>query len=374
MPTTNKGLNQPALNSTSWNTPLNDNFGYIDAALGGVTTINTTGIGTTPVSLTLTEYQNLILNVTGPLTANVTYQMPSGVGGEWIVSNNTTGAFTLTIRNAAAGAQVVIPTGGRRTVYSDGTNVYFADSAVNTVGAAGNIAYSDGSGLTGSATLTYASGVLKSAVDDAINTGVTASLRAAHTTSGTAGVGIGAGVVFSTELPAGGEAIGAGIYAVLTTATAGAENYELQFRVMAGGAAPTTIATITTTQILLGTDAVITARGTTNTAVQSLAYAGITATADADGTFSSGTYTPTPVGGNFKTITNAGAFTISAPSASGDYTLVICITNSATAGAITMSGFEYVGGDSFTTASGNKFFVFITKLNGFQSAVVQALQ
>lgn len=100
----------------------------------------------------------------------------------------------------------------------------------------------------------------------------------------------------------------------------------------------------------------------------------VTSTADNDGTFSSGTYTPTPVGGNFKRILNAGAFTLAAPTAVGDYTLIIQITNDTGAGIISNSGFNRVSGDSFTTTVGDDFFVFITKCNGFISASVQALQ
>lgn len=100
---------------------------------------------------------------------------------------------------------------------------------------------------------------------------------------------------------------------------------------------------------------------------------GYTTTADNDGTFSSGTYTPTPAGGNMKRIVNGGAFTLAAPSASGDYTLVVQITNSASAGGITMSGFNRTTG-SFTTTNGHDFFVYITKCNGFTFANVVALQ
>lgn len=99
----------------------------------------------------------------------------------------------------------------------------------------------------------------------------------------------------------------------------------------------------------------------------------VTTTADNDGTFSSGTYTPTPVGGNMKRIVNGGAFTLAAPSASGDYTLVIQITNNASAGAITLSGFNRTTG-SFTATNGHDFFVYITKCNGFTFANVVALQ
>jgi hypothetical protein len=101
----------------------------------------------------------------------------------------------------------------------------------------------------------------------------------------------------------------------------------------------------------------------------------VTATASDDGTKSSGTYTPTPVGGNFKRIVNGGAFTLAAPTAAGDYTLIIQITNNGSAGAVTFSGFSKTpGGDNLTTANGDDFFLFITKCNGFVSGTVQALQ
>ena len=102
--------------------------------------------------------------------------------------------------------------------------------------------------------------------------------------------------------------------------------------------------------------------------------AGYTATADDDGTKSSGTYTPDPAGGNLKQIVNGGAFTLAAPTATGDYTLVIQMTNNASAGAVTVSGFSKQSGDSLTTTSGDDFFLFITKINGFTSLIVQALQ
>lgn len=124
MPTTNKGFEQPTAGSTNWNVPLNANFGYIDSALGSTASISVTGVTATPVVLLEAQYRNLILSFTGTLTANVTYQVPAGVGGEWIVQNNTTGSFTLTIGNVSAGASAVVPTGARRLVYSDGTNVY----------------------------------------------------------------------------------------------------------------------------------------------------------------------------------------------------------------------------------------------------------
>jgi hypothetical protein len=101
---------------------------------------------------------------------------------------------------------------------------------------------------------------------------------------------------------------------------------------------------------------------------------GFTATAVDDGTKSSGTYTPTPVGGNFRRAINGGAHSLAAPTVSGDYTMVVQYTNNASAGAITLAGFSRTGGDAFTTVNGDDFLVFITKINGFVYAQVVKLQ
>lgn len=73
-------------------------------------------------------------------------------------------------------------------------------------------------------------------------------------------------------------------------------------------------------------------------------------------------------------ITNGGAFTITAPAADGS--VILLITNNASAGAITFSGFT-VGssvGDAFTTTDTHKFMVSIVRINGVSTYTVKALQ
>lgn len=121
MATTNKVLNQPVIGSTGWGTPLNDNFGYIDGAFGSVTNINVTGVTATPVVLSAAQYRNLIIKFSGTLTANVTYQLPSGIGGKWVLKNSATGAFTITLASLGGGTSfVAIP--GFANAVSDGVN------------------------------------------------------------------------------------------------------------------------------------------------------------------------------------------------------------------------------------------------------------
>jgi hypothetical protein len=103
---------------------------------------------------------------------------------------------------------------------------------------------------------------------------------------------------------------------------------------------------------------------------------GVTTTAVDDGARpTAGTpYVPSPVGGNMKRITNAGAFTLSAPTFAGDYTMVILITNVTGAGTITLSGFDRITGAAFTTTVGHSFLLYITKCHTFELANVVALQ
>ena len=73
-------------------------------------------------------------------------------------------------------------------------------------------------------------------------------------------------------------------------------------------------------------------------------------------------------------ITNNGAYTITAPTSDGS--CVLLVTNGASAGSTTFSGFT-VGsntGDALTTTNTSKFMIFIIRINGTSSYTVKALQ
>jgi len=150
---TNKNLELPGNGDyvDTWNVPVNADLNVIDAALGGTTALSlTTGASTLSVS----QYQKLILSITGALVANVTYSIPSTVGGFWIVRNATTNAFSVTIANTGGGANVVVPQGSVQLVYSDGTNIRSVGATLAEVLAI--IALIDvnaGAGLTGGGSL-----------------------------------------------------------------------------------------------------------------------------------------------------------------------------------------------------------------------------
>jgi len=74
------------------------------------------------VTLTNAEASKDIIVLSGTLTANVNLIMPVFVK-QWIVANNTSGAFTVTVKTAS-GTGGLVTQGTSRVFYGDGTNVY----------------------------------------------------------------------------------------------------------------------------------------------------------------------------------------------------------------------------------------------------------
>lgn len=90
-----------------WDVPLNYNAAALDLILGGAATISVTSASGT-IALTADKYQPMAMIFTDTLTANVTYTIPAGVGGTWIVRNNTTGSYTITLQSLTSGASATL--------------------------------------------------------------------------------------------------------------------------------------------------------------------------------------------------------------------------------------------------------------------------
>lgn len=125
--TKNKAIEQPANGSYAnvWDGPVNDDFGFIDAALGNATYLNATGGSAT---LSASQYRSMFLFISGAISAPITYTIPSNVGGMWIVYNSTTdvggsgGPHAIIIQGGGAGTSVSVPRLTRMVVVSDGAN------------------------------------------------------------------------------------------------------------------------------------------------------------------------------------------------------------------------------------------------------------
>lgn len=157
--TTNVSIEKPANGDyvNTWSTPVNTDWDIIDTCIGGTTSLNVTGASGTTV-LTVTQYRARLFKISGTLTANVIYQVPSGIGGFWFFQNSTTGAFTVTISSGGAGTSLVLPQGYTTPATSDGTNIAIGYSAPSTVSAAGSdtqVQFNSSGSLGASSNLTW---------------------------------------------------------------------------------------------------------------------------------------------------------------------------------------------------------------------------
>ena len=152
--TPNKLLKKPDFNSyvDDWNTPVNADMDDIDTAFGGATLLNATSVSGT-VTLSISEYRPPLIVVTGTLTNNVNYQLPSGKGGTWTFYNNTTGLFSVTFSSAGGGTSVVIAQTASVIVVCDGTNVAVANTYA--AGSTTAVQYNSGGVLAGTSNFVH---------------------------------------------------------------------------------------------------------------------------------------------------------------------------------------------------------------------------
>lgn len=136
--TINKNLEEPGNGDyvNTWNIPVNGDMSIIDKALGGSVGLNASAGSAT---LTITQYQNLIFTVSGTMSGNVTYTLPAGVGGQWIVSNATSGFYTVTFASATGGgSSVTVSQNTIVLIACDGTNFTLVSSSTAPTGGGSN--------------------------------------------------------------------------------------------------------------------------------------------------------------------------------------------------------------------------------------------
>ena len=150
--TTNKKIEKPANGdyNNTWSSPVNTDWDIIDRAFGGQTLLNAVSVSGT-VTLTATQYQAPIIVISGALTANINYQIPSGIGGYWFIFNNTSGSYSILFSSAGGGSTVTLAQGVTTAVICDGTNVGRADTNIPAAaGSATQVQYNSGGLLAAS--------------------------------------------------------------------------------------------------------------------------------------------------------------------------------------------------------------------------------
>jgi microcystin-dependent protein len=111
-------------NDNTWGDIADENFQRIETAIAGSTNKAISGGA---VTLTDDEVLPAILEFTGLLTSNATITVPTRTKS-WLVVNNTTGNYTVTVKTAA-GTGYVVPRGRPRQIFCNGANVLSVDGA-----------------------------------------------------------------------------------------------------------------------------------------------------------------------------------------------------------------------------------------------------
>jgi hypothetical protein len=110
----------------------NDNYHLTQTNFNHATNLGTRTVksvaGSVDVTLSASEAQARILEFTGVIGAAINVIVPTAVW-DWIVFNNTTGAFTLTVKTSG-GTGIVVASTKRACLYCDNTNVVRATADV----------------------------------------------------------------------------------------------------------------------------------------------------------------------------------------------------------------------------------------------------
>ena len=179
--TTNKSLSEPASGDLNWDVNLNANFTTIDKAFGSFVNISTT---TGNYALTTSDLQNMCFKSnTSAFTGNVTFTIPNGIAGQWVVINQS-GVSSNTLSVVCGASSVLVDRTTVRSIYCDGTTVSYADTPFGTNPTlAGTITITGGTQswtvIASGTNLTFAyNGVNKMRLDSSGNITVTGNVTA----------------------------------------------------------------------------------------------------------------------------------------------------------------------------------------------------
>ena len=99
---------------------VNDDLNTLDSVLAAAIIVALTNAN---VTLTTAQAQNRIIRLQGALTANVIVYFPASLTLEWVISNETTGAYTVDLEVTGGTAAVAATQGSAIIAYSNGTNI-----------------------------------------------------------------------------------------------------------------------------------------------------------------------------------------------------------------------------------------------------------
>ena len=153
-------------NSGTWGDKTNTNLNIINQAAAGYQSIsiaggaNTTVLDITDGSSDLTgntnAARNLIIELTGTITGNQVVTVPNSVEKSYIISNGTTGAFTVEFKTVSGtGVTFSAADKGQKFLYSNGTDIVDIVLASPPGGSNTQIQFNDNDAFGGSANLIW---------------------------------------------------------------------------------------------------------------------------------------------------------------------------------------------------------------------------
>jgi hypothetical protein len=120
-------------NAGTWGQITNTNLVVVQQAIAGYESISIAG-GAQTTALVMTQNalataRNAVIKLTGTITGNQIVTVPNGIEKTWIVSNGTTGAFTVQFKYASTGSGQTWSTTdkGIKILYADGSDIQVAD-------------------------------------------------------------------------------------------------------------------------------------------------------------------------------------------------------------------------------------------------------
>ena len=120
-------------NAGTWGQITNTNLVVVQQAIAGYESISIAG-GAQTTALVMTQNalanaRNAVIKLTGTITGNQIVTIPNGIQKTWIVSNGTTGAFTVQFKYASTGTGQTWSTTdkGIKILYADGSDIQVAD-------------------------------------------------------------------------------------------------------------------------------------------------------------------------------------------------------------------------------------------------------
>lgn len=141
--TTNLGITKVDSSLKQPEVPINSAFDYFDQALAGLLVKSVAGSSNVTLANSPTDEARFTrYELTGVIGANIVvfFPVPGGTPAgnssrRFTVFNNTSGAFTLTIKTTAGGSTgVTIPQGYTQLLEHNGTNIYAVGAAFNSSG------------------------------------------------------------------------------------------------------------------------------------------------------------------------------------------------------------------------------------------------